>query len=56
MPDLFIIAGPNGAGKTTAAMSLLPDILQCMEYVNADSIARAFHHSSQIRSLLKRQD
>jgi predicted ABC-type ATPase len=36
---LFIIAGPNGAGKTTSAMKLLPDFLQCEEYVNADSIA-----------------
>ena len=39
MLDIFIICGPNGAGKTTTAMSLLPDILHCMEYVNADSIA-----------------
>lgn len=39
MPEVFIIAGPNGAGKTTVAMSLFPDLLECMEYVNADSIA-----------------
>lgn len=39
MKDIFVIAGPNGAGKTTAAMSVLPDVLKCMEYVNADSIA-----------------
>jgi predicted ABC-type ATPase len=38
-PYLFIIAGPNGAGKTTCAMKLLPDFLQCEEYVNADGIA-----------------
>lgn len=38
-PRLFIIAGPNGAGKTTSAMKLLPDYLNCEEYVNADSIA-----------------
>jgi predicted ABC-type ATPase len=38
-PCLFIIAGPNGAGKTTSAMKLLPEYLQCEEYVNADSIA-----------------
>lgn len=36
---LFIISGPNGAGKTTSAMKLLPDFLQCEEYVNADGIA-----------------
>ena len=39
MPQIFMIAGPNGAGKTTSAMDLLPDILHCEEYVNADSIA-----------------
>jgi predicted ABC-type ATPase len=38
-PHLFIIAGPNGAGKTTSAMKLLPEYLQCEEYVNADNIA-----------------
>jgi predicted ABC-type ATPase len=36
-----MIGGPNGAGKTTAAMSLLPELLDCYEYVNADSIAAA---------------
>jgi predicted ABC-type ATPase len=36
-----MIGGPNGAGKTTAAMSLLPTLLECYEYVNADSIAAA---------------
>ncbi|MDX1920370.1 MAG: zeta toxin family protein [Candidatus Caenarcaniphilales bacterium] len=39
MPKLFIIGGPNGAGKTTAALKILPDYLNCLEYVNADSIA-----------------
>lgn len=41
MQQLFIIGGPNGAGKTTTAMRLLPDLLQCDEYVNADAIAAA---------------
>jgi len=40
MPILYIIAGPNGAGKTTTAEKLLPDFLNCVEYVNADNIAR----------------
>lgn len=39
MPDLYIIAGCNGAGKTTASFTILPDILNCKEFVNADSIA-----------------
>ena len=37
---LFLIAGCNGAGKTTATYSLLPDIISCSEFVNADEIAR----------------
>lgn len=39
-PKLFIIAGCNGAGKTTASYSVLPDMLGCKEFVNADEIAR----------------
>ena len=34
-----MIAGCNGAGKTTASFSLLPEILDCEEFVNADNIA-----------------
>jgi len=37
---LYIISGPNGAGKTTASYTILPKILQCKEFVNADEIAR----------------
>jgi predicted ABC-type ATPase len=37
---LYIIAGCNGAGKTTASFTILPDILDCKEFVNADEIAR----------------
>ncbi|HQH18887.1 MAG TPA: zeta toxin family protein [Bacteroidales bacterium] len=40
MQHLFIIAGPNGAGKTTASFTVLPDMLNCKEFVNADEIAR----------------
>jgi predicted ABC-type ATPase len=39
-PHLYIIAGCNGAGKTTASETILPEILQCKEFVNADNIAR----------------
>ena len=38
MPNLYIIAGCNGAGKTTASMTVLPEILNCYEFVNADEI------------------
>jgi predicted ABC-type ATPase len=39
LPNLYIIAGCNGAGKTTASFTILPDMLNCKEFVNADSIA-----------------
>ena len=38
--NLYIIAGCNGAGKTTASFTILPEILDCKEFVNADEIAR----------------
>jgi predicted ABC-type ATPase len=38
--NLYIIAGCNGAGKTTASYSILPTILNCKEFVNADEIAK----------------
>lgn len=38
--NLYIIAGCNGAGKTTASVSILPEILECREFVNADEIAK----------------
>lgn len=49
MQQLYMIGGCNGAGKTTSAMSLLPEVLLCDEYVNADTIAAAlspFHPES----------
>jgi predicted ABC-type ATPase len=39
MPNLYIIAGCNGAGKTTASYTILPEMVNCKEFVNADSIA-----------------
>jgi predicted ABC-type ATPase len=40
MPNLYIISGCNGAGKTTASYSVLPEMLACKEFVNADEIAK----------------
>ena len=40
MPNLYVIAGCNGAGKTTASYTVLPEILECEEFINADEIAR----------------
>lgn len=39
MPNMYIICGCNGAGKTTASYTVLPEILECKEYINADNIA-----------------
>ena len=38
--NLYIIAGCNGAGKTTASFTILPEIIDCREFVNADEIAK----------------
>lgn len=40
MPNLYIISGCNGAGKTTASYTVLPEMLNCDDFVNADEIAK----------------
>lgn len=40
MPHLYIISGCNGSGKTTASFTVLPEMLDCDEFLNADEIAR----------------
>ena len=41
MPNLYIISGCNGSGKTTASYTLLPDILDCRQFVNSDEFAKS---------------
>ena len=41
MPRLYIISGCNGAGKTTASYTILPEMLNCHEYVNSDEFAKS---------------
>ena len=41
MPRLFILCGCNGAGKTTASYTMLPEILDCHEFVNSDEFAKS---------------
>jgi predicted ABC-type ATPase len=36
----YIIAGPNGAGKTTFANEFLPIEGECLNFINADLIAK----------------
>ena len=38
--QLYIRAGCNGAGKTTASFTILPEVLDCKEFINADEIAK----------------
>ncbi len=38
-PTVYVIAGPGGAGKTSFATELLPDFVDCREFLNADLIA-----------------
>lgn len=40
MKNMYIISGCNGAGKTTAAFYMLPEMLECKEFVNLDEIAK----------------
>ena len=45
--QLYIIAGCNGAGKTTASFTILPEVLDCKEFINADEISpRGYRLSS----------
>ncbi len=38
--NFYIIAGPNGAGKTTLSKTVLKDVFNCENFVNADEIAK----------------
>ncbi|MET4080191.1 putative ABC-type ATPase [Pedobacter sp. UYP30] len=40
MSNFYIISGCNGAGKTTASFTVLPEMLNCREFINADEIAK----------------
>ena len=69
MPRLYIISGCNGAGKTTASYTMLPEMLECSEFVNSDEFAKGLSPFqpdkasiqasrsmiTKIRYLLKRQ-
>ena len=69
MPRLYIILGCNGAGKTTASYTMLPEMLECSEFVNSDEFAKGLspfkpekasiqasrYMITKIRYLLKKQ-
>lgn len=41
MPRMYIISGCNGSGKTTASYTLLPEMLECSQFVNSDEFAKS---------------
>ena len=41
MPKMYIISGCNGSGKTTASYTLLPEMLECSQFVNSDEFAKS---------------
>lgn len=41
MPRLYILSGCNGSGKTTASYTLLPEMLECSQFVNSDEFAKS---------------
>ena len=40
-PRMYIISGCNGSGKTTASYALLPQLLECRQFVNSDEFAKS---------------
>ena len=38
---MFILGGCNGSGKTTASYKILPEMLDCSEFVNSDEFAKS---------------
>ena len=53
MPRLYIISGCNGAGKTTASYTLLPEMLECSQFVNSDEFAKGLAPFSPERASIK---
>ncbi len=37
---MYILSGCNGSGKTTASYTLLPEMLECSQFVNSDEFAK----------------
>ena len=53
MPNLYIIAGCDGAGKTTVANTLLPEMLNCAEFVNPGSILAGLSYPNPERAIIE---
>ena len=51
--NVYIIAGCNGAGKTTFAATFLPRYAGCVEFVNADLIAKGLSPFAPEKTAIK---
>ncbi len=49
---MYIISGCNGSGKTTASYSLLPQILDCIQFVNTDEFAKSINPGNPEKAAL----
>ena len=52
-PQCYVVAGPNGAGKTTFALTYLPVMVSCHDFINADEIAKGLSPLDFEAGLLK---
>lgn len=39
--NMYIISGCNGSGKTTASYTILPELLNCSQFINSDEFAKS---------------
>jgi len=53
MPNIYIISGCNGAGKTTASFTVLPEMLDCDVFINADEIAKGLSPLNPSKSAIE---
>ena len=56
--NLYITAGCNGAGKTTTSFTILPEMLECKEFVNAaeNEVSWALWENNKNQSLVIMQE
>src|SRR5215203_5211075 len=52
-PQLYILADPNGVGKTSYAQDFLPTEVKCLEFINADMIAKGLSPFDPARAAVR---
>lgn len=52
-PTIYLIGGCNGAGKTTFARDYLPREVKCLQFFNADEIARGLSPLDPAAGMIK---